>query len=79
MTKFKGAHSEPLFRLWRTGVYTLRGEKTELADRASQRQTGTVPRRKVSAIRAATERNFLVHVPLGMRRSLSGLHEGGTV
>ena len=46
MTKFKGAHSEPLLRLWRTGAYTLKGEKTELADRASQRQTGTVPRRK---------------------------------
>ena len=79
MTKFKGAHSEPLFRLWRTGVCTLKGEKTELADRVSQRQTGTVPRCKVSTISAATERNFLVPVPPEMRRSLSGLHEGGTM
>ena len=37
MTKFKGAHSEPLFTLLRTGMYTLKGEKTELADRATQR------------------------------------------
>ena len=27
MTKFKGAHSEPLFTLLRTGIYTLKGEK----------------------------------------------------
>ena len=26
MTKFKGAYSEPLFTLLRTGVYTLKGE-----------------------------------------------------
>ena len=25
MTKFKGAHSEPLFTLLRTGMYTLKG------------------------------------------------------
>ena len=58
MTKFKGAHSEPLFTLLRTGMYTLRGEKTELADRANPRQIGTVPRHKVSAARAVTERIF---------------------
>ena len=50
MTKFKGAHSEPLFTLLRTGMYTLKGEKNELADRATLRQTGTVPRHKVSAV-----------------------------
>ena len=50
MTMFKGAHSEPLFALLRTGMYTLKGKKNELADRASQCQTGTVPRNKVSAI-----------------------------
>ena len=60
MRKFKGAHSEPLFNLLRMGMCTLKGEKNELADRASQRQTGTVPRHKVSAIRAATERTFFV-------------------
>ena len=43
MTKFKGAHSEPMFNLLRTGMYTLKSEKNELADRANQRQTGTVP------------------------------------
>ena len=59
MTKFKGAHSEPLFTLLRTGMYTLKGEKSELADRATLRQTGTVPRHKVSAVRAVTERTFL--------------------
>ena len=63
MTKFKGAHSEPLFTLLRTGMYTLKGEKSELADRAHLRQTGTVPRHKVSAVRAVTERTFFVHVP----------------
>ena len=44
MTKFKGAHSEPLFTLLRTGMFMWKGEKTELADRATQRQVGTVPR-----------------------------------
>ena len=42
MTKFKGAHSEPLFTLLRTGMYTWKGEKSELADRASLRQVGVV-------------------------------------
>ena len=59
MTKFKGAHSEPLFTLPRTGMYTLKGEKSELADRATQRQVGTVPRHKVSAVKSMTERVFL--------------------
>ena len=64
MTKFKGAHSEPLFALLRTGMYTLKGEKTELADRATQRQVGTVPRHKVSAVKPVTERVFFfVHMP----------------
>ena len=49
MTKFKGAHSEPLFTLLRTGMYTLQGEKSELADRAILRQVGTVPRHKVGS------------------------------
>ena len=63
MTKFKGAHSEPLFTLLRTGMYTLKGEKSELADRPNLRQTGTVPRHKESAVSAVTERTFFVHVP----------------
>ena len=79
MTKFKGAHSEPLFTLLRTGMYKLKGEKNELADRASQRQTGTVPRNKVSAIRAVIERTFFVHTFPAMRGSLSGVLEGGAM
>ena len=63
MTKFKGAHSEPLLTFLRTGMYTLKGEKSELADRATQRQVGTVPRHKVSAVKSVTERTFFVHVP----------------
>ena len=59
MSKFKGAHSEPLFTLLRAGTYTLKGEKSELADGANLRQTGTVPRHKVIAVRAVTERTFL--------------------
>ena len=54
LTKFKVAHSEPLFNLLRIGMYTLKGERNELADRSSQRQTGKVPLYKVSATRAAT-------------------------
>ena len=60
-------------------MYTLKGVKNELAERVSQRQTGTVPRNKVSAIRAVTERTFFVHTLLGMRRSLSGVPEGGAM
>ena len=63
MTKFRRAHSEPLFTLLRTGMFTLRGEKSELADRANLRHTGTVPRHKVSAVRAVTKRTFIVRVP----------------
>ena len=59
MTKFKGAHSEPLFTLLRTGMYTLQGEKSELADRATPRQVGTVPRHEVSAVKSVTERVVL--------------------
>ena len=64
MTKIKGAHTEPLFNLLETGMYTFKSEKSELADRANQRQTGTVPRHKVTAILAATERNYFVHMSL---------------
>ena len=60
MTKFK--HSEPLFTLLRTGMYTLKGEKSELADRASLRKVGTVPRHKVSAVKSVTERVFFLFI-----------------
>ena len=78
MTKFKGAHSGPLFILLRTGMYTLKGEKTELVDRATQRQVGTVPRHKVSAVKSVTERVFCSKT-IGLRGSLSGVHEGGAM
>ena len=78
MTKFKGAHSEPLFTLLRTGMYALKGEQSELSDRANQRQVGTVPRHKVSAVKSVTERVFLF-ISIGLRRSLSGVREGGAM
>ena len=78
MTKFKGAHSEPLLTLLRTGMYTLKGEKSELADRATLRQAGTVPRHKVSAVRSVTERVFFSYAT-GWRGSLSGVREGGAM
>ena len=56
MTKFKGAHSEPLLTLLRTGMYTLKGEKSELAERATLRQVGTVPTTQ-------SERSQIVHMP----------------
>ena len=59
MTKFKGVHSEPPFTFLRTGLYTLKCEKTELPDRANLRQTGTVPRHEMSAVISLTERTFL--------------------
>ena len=64
MTKFNGAHSEPLFTLLRTGMYTLKGEKTELADRATLRQFGncTTTQSERSQIRDGTS-FFFVHMP----------------
>ena len=79
MTKFNGAQSEPLFTLLRTGMYTLKGEKTELADRATQRQVGTVPGHRVSAVKSVTERVFSCSYAIGLRGSLSGVHEGGAM
>jgi hypothetical protein len=49
MTKFRGAHAEPLIQLVRSGMYELRGEKEELQARKDQREVGYVPRHKVSA------------------------------
>ena len=44
-------------------LFTLKGEKSELADRATLRKAGTVPRHKVSAVRSVTKRTFFVHMP----------------
>ena len=80
MTKFKGARSEMLFLSLRTGMYTLKGEKSKLADRENLRQTGTVPRHKVSAVRAVTECTFFFCSRAArLGRSLSGVPEGGTM
>ena len=51
MTKFKGAHMQPLLELLKTGFYEMRGEREELESRAQQKQTGTVRRHKTSAKR----------------------------
>ena len=77
MTKFKGSHSEPLFTLLRTGMYTLKGEKTswrivQLNDKLE------LPRHKVSAVKSVTERVFCSYA-IGLRRSLSVVHEGGVM
>ena len=65
--------------LLRTGMYSLKGEKTELADRATQRQVGTVPRHKVSAVKSVTERVFFLFICHRIEGSLSGVREGGTM
>ena len=77
MTKFKGAHSEPLFTLLRTGMYTLKGERFELADRATQRQRWncTTTQSARSQIRDGT--SFFCSYAIGLRGSLSGVREGG--
>ena len=51
MTKFKGAHMQPLLELLKDGFYKMRGEREELESRAQQKQTGTVRRNKTSAQR----------------------------
>ena len=51
MTKVKGAHLQPLYDLLKTGLFTLRGEREELDIRAKQKESGYVPRHKVSAQR----------------------------
>ena len=72
MAKLKGAHSEPWFNLLRTGMHTLRGEKNELADRASQHQTGSAPRQVVRN-QCRDRTHLFVHTSPGMRGSLSGV------
>ena len=49
MTKFKGAHMQPLLELLKEDE--MRGEREELESRAQQKQTGTVRRNKTSAKR----------------------------
>ena len=67
VTKFKGAHSEPVSTCCELECTRLKGEKNEWADRAAQRPPGTVPRHKVSATQAVTESTFFVHTPRGLR------------
>ena len=79
MTKFKGAHSEPLFTLLRTGMYTLKGEKSELTDRANLRQdwNSTTTQSERSQSRDGTHLFF--SRAIGLRGSLSGVPEGGAM
>ena len=51
MTKFKGAHMQPLLEFLKDGFYEMRGEREELESRAQQKKTGTVRRDKTSAKR----------------------------
>ena len=53
MTKYKGAHVEPLLHLVRKAMYTLRGEADELKVRKVQKELGTLQRKKVSARHSA--------------------------
>ena len=79
MTKFKGAHSEPLFTLLRTGMYTLKGEKSELDDRANSTTNWncTTTQSERSQIRDGTHL-FCSHA-IGLRESLSSVPEGGAM
>ena len=77
MTKFKEAHSEPLFTLLRTGMCTLKGEKSELADRTNLLQTGTAPRQKSERSQIRDGTNLFCSYAIGLRGSLSGVPEGG--
>ena len=60
-------------------MYTPKGEKSELADRATLRQAGTAPRHEVSAVKSVTERVFLFRRHRIEEISLSGVREGGAM
>ena len=68
LTKFKGAHMQPLIEMLKTGMYTLRGEREELETRANQKLQGSVPRHKISAVNSSSDEprcpqpTFFVHV-----------------
>ena len=50
LTKFRGAHTEPLLTLVRTAFYILRDEAAELASRAAEKETkGYKARNKTTA------------------------------
>ena len=79
MTKFKGAHSEPLFTLLRTGMYTLEGEKIRVG-RSCKSTTNwncTTTHSERSQIRDGT--NLFCSYAIGLRGSLSGVPEGGAM
>ena len=63
MTKFKGGHSGPLFALLRTGMYTLKDEKTELADRATLRRVWNCTTTQSERSQISDGTSFFVHVP----------------
>ena len=63
----------------KSALDTLKGEKSELADRATLRQTGTVPRHKSERCQIRDGTNLFCSYALGLRRSLSGVREGGAM
>ena len=79
MTKFKGADSEPLFTLMRTGMYSLKGEKSELADRAHLRQVGTGSTTQSERGQVSGETSFFCSHAIGLTGSLSRVHVGGAM
>ena len=56
MTKFKGAHMEPLLSLLRSGMASMRGEQEARETRAQQKKTVTAPRNKVRAKRYSQQK-----------------------
>ena len=72
MTKFKGSAVGAVIHVathWNVHVES---------DRATLRQTGTVPRHKVSAVKSVTNEFFRSYA-IGLRGSLSGVPEGGAM
>ena len=63
MTKIIGAHLEPLWQLLKTGMFTLKGEREELASRAEQKKIGAIPRHKVSAKQIREKQSFMCAAP----------------
>ena len=76
MTKYKGAHVEPLLQLMRKAMYTLRGETDELKERKGQKELGTLQRKKVSA-KLADPSNLRERISQSERTTWTALREQG--
>ena len=79
MTKFKGAHSEPLFTLLRTGMHTLKGEKSGLPDRAKSTTNWNCTTTQSERCQIRDGTNLFCSYAIGLRGSLSGVPEGGAM